>query len=64
MPKWGCDGIGIPAETKKKFSFTKSIVGNTVGFALSRPVGGLQELRQALKEKTKKIRLFKMRKCF
>ena len=40
-PKWGCNGVGIPIDTKKKFSFTKSIVGNTVGFALGGPVGGI-----------------------
>ena len=40
-PRWGCNGVGIPIDTKKKFSFTKSIVGNTVGFALGGPVGGI-----------------------
>ena len=23
-PKWGCDGVGIPVDTKKKFSFGKT----------------------------------------
>ena len=41
-PSWGCDGIGIPADTKKKFSFGKAIVGNTVGFALGGSVGGIE----------------------
>ncbi len=40
-PKWGCDGVGIPADTKKKFSLGKCLVGNTVGFALGGPVGGM-----------------------
>ena len=30
-PKWGCSGIGIPVDTKKKFSFSKALVGNTIG---------------------------------
>lgn len=29
-PKWGCDGVGIPVDTKKKFSFGKALVGNSV----------------------------------
>lgn len=24
-PKWGCDGVGIPVDTKKKFSFGKAL---------------------------------------
>lgn len=40
-PRWGCNGVGIPVDTKKKFSFTKSIVGNVVGDALGGPVGGV-----------------------
>lgn len=40
-PSWGCGGVGIPVDTKKKFSFGKAIVGNTVGFALGGPVGGI-----------------------
>ena len=40
-PTWGCDGIGIPGDTQKKFSFGKAIVGHTVGFALGGPVGGI-----------------------
>ena len=30
-PRWGCSGIGIPVDTKKKFSFSKALVGNTIG---------------------------------
>ena len=40
-PRFGCSGIGMPVDTKKKFSFTKSIVGNVVGFGLGGPVGGI-----------------------
>jgi hypothetical protein len=39
-PKWGCDGVGIPVDTKKKFSFGKALVGNTVG-GLFGPVGAV-----------------------
>ena len=31
----------VPVDTKKKFSFSKAIVGNTVGFALGGPAGGI-----------------------
>lgn len=40
-PSMFCDGVGIPVDTKKKFSFGKAIVGNTVGFALGGAVGGI-----------------------
>ena len=40
-PKWTCDGVGIPIDTKKKFSFGKAIVGNTVGGLLFGPVGAV-----------------------
>ena len=30
-PRLGCNGVGIPIDTEKKFSFGKAIVGNTVG---------------------------------
>lgn len=40
-PRFLCTGVGIPVDTKKKFSFGKAIVGNTVGFALGGPVGGI-----------------------
>lgn len=55
-PKWGCDGIGMPADTKKKFSFTKSIVGNTVGFALGGPVGGIVGAATGIKGKNGKTK--------
>lgn len=37
-PKWGCDGVGIPVDTKKKFSFSKSLVNGAVGNLIN-PVG-------------------------
>lgn len=41
-PKWSCGSTEVaPVNTKKKFSVGKAVVGNTVGFALGGPVGGL-----------------------
>lgn len=40
-PAWGCDGVGIPADTKKKFSVGKALVGNTVGGLAFGPVGAI-----------------------
>ena len=40
-PSLTCDGIGIPTDTQKKFSVGKALVGNTIGFALGGPVGGI-----------------------
>jgi len=37
-PKWGCNGIGIPIDIKKKFSVSKSLVNGAVG-AMFNPVG-------------------------
>lgn len=28
--RWGCDGVGIPVDTKKNFSLTKAATGNLV----------------------------------
>ena len=36
-----CGGIGIPVDTKKKFSVGKAVVGNTVGGLLFGPVGAI-----------------------
>ena len=38
-PKWGCGGIGIPVDTKKKFSFGKSLTGGLLGYAVGGPIG-------------------------
>lgn len=40
-PSLFCDGIGMPVDTKKKFSVGKALVGNTIGFALGGAVGGV-----------------------
>ena len=61
-PRLGCDGIGIPADTKKKFSFTKSIVGNTVGYVLGGPVGGIVGAATGIKGKRGKT-TFVCSKC-
>ena len=49
-PKWGCDGVGIPVDTKKKFSFGKALVGNTVG-GLFGPVGAVVGAATGIKGK-------------
>lgn len=53
-PIWGCDGVGIPADTKKKFSMGKALVGNTVGGLAFGPVGLLLVLLLELKAKEAK----------
>ncbi len=50
-PRIGCKGVGMPVDTKKKFSLEKSIVGNTVGYALGGPVGGLVGAATGIKGK-------------
>lgn len=40
-PVWGCKGIGMPIDTKKKFSFGKAIIGNTVGGLIAGPAGAI-----------------------
>ena len=61
-PIWGCGGIGIPADTKKKFSFGKAIVFNTVGYALGGPVGGIVGAATGIKGKNGKTK-FVCSKC-
>lgn len=39
-PTSGCDGIGVPVDTKKKFSLGKALIGNTVGGLLG-PAGAI-----------------------
>lgn len=56
-PKWGCSGIGIPADTKKKFSFGKALVGNTVGGLLGGPVGAVVGAATGIKGKMEKQNL-------
>lgn len=38
-PSWGCNGIGIPVETKKKFSLGKGVVGSAIGAVVGGPTG-------------------------
>lgn len=41
-PRWGCGSTNVvPVDTKKKFSFGKAIVGNTVGGILGGPAGAI-----------------------
>ncbi len=40
-PRMGCDGVGIPVDTKKKFSLGKAAVGGVVGGTLLGPPGAL-----------------------
>lgn len=61
-PCWGCDGIGIPADTKKKFSFGKAIVGNTIGGILGGPVGAAVGAATGIKGKNGKTK-FVCSKC-
>lgn len=39
-PKWGCNGVGVPVDTKKKFSLGKTITGAALGTMVSGPIGG------------------------
>lgn len=55
-PKWGCSGVGIPADTKKKFSFGKALVGNTVGAILGGPVGAVVGTATGIKGKNGKTK--------
>ena len=61
-PVWGCDGVGIPIDTKKKFSFGKAIVGNTVGGILFGPVGAIVGAWTGIKGKNGKTK-FVCSKC-
>ena len=61
-PKWTCDGIGIPVDTKKKFSFGKAIVGNTVGGIFFGPVGAIVGTATGIKGKNGKTK-FVCQKC-
>lgn len=60
--KWGCDGIGTPIDTKKKFSLGKAIVGNTVGGLLFGPVGAVVGAGTGIKGKNGKTK-FVCQKC-
>lgn len=61
-PSWSCDGIGMPVDTKKKFSVGKALVGNTVGYVLAGPVGGIVGAATGIKGKNGKTK-FVCSKC-
>lgn len=61
-PRWSCDGIGLPVDTKKKFSFGKAIVGNTIGGVLGGPVGAVVGAATGIKGKNGKTK-FVCQKC-
>ena len=55
-PAWGCGSTNvIPVDTKKKFSFTKALVGNTVG-RLFGPAGALVGTAAGIKGKNGKTK--------
>ena len=56
-PTSGCDGIGVPIDTKKKFSLGKSLIGNTVGGLAFGPVGALVGAAAGIKGKNDKTSL-------
>ena len=60
--KWGCDGVGIPVDTNKKFSFGKALVGNTVGGLLMGPAGAVIGTATGIKGKNGKTK-FVCQKC-
>jgi hypothetical protein len=53
-PRFGCHGVGIPVDTKKKFSFGKALIGNTVGGILAGPGGALVGTATGIKGKNGK----------
>ena len=40
-PRFGCNGIGYPVSTNKKFSVGKAVVGNTIGGLLAGGLGAV-----------------------
>ncbi len=53
-PRFRCRGIGMPVDTKKKFSFGKAIVGNTVGGVLDGIPGAIVGTETGIKGKNGK----------
>lgn len=61
-PHWGCNGVGIPIDTEKKFSFTKGIVGGVVGSVLGGPAGEIIGVATGINGKNGKTK-FVCSKC-
>lgn len=61
-PVWGCGGIGLPVDTKKKFSASKALVGNTVGGLIFGPVGAVAGAATGINGKNGKTK-FVCQKC-
>ena len=38
-PKFGCGGVGVPVDTKKKFALGKAVTGSILGAAVGGPIG-------------------------
>ncbi len=56
-PRWTCRSTNVvPVNTKKKFSFGKAIVGNTVGGLLGGPVGAIVGAGTGIKGKDGKTK--------
>jgi len=51
-----CGGVGMPVDTKKKFSFGKALVGNTVGGLAFGPVGAVVGAATGIKGKNGKTK--------
>lgn len=50
-----CGGVGMPIDTKKKFSFGKALVGGAIGYAIN-PVGSLIGAATGIKGKNGKTK--------
>lgn len=61
-PKFGCSGVGVPADTKKKFSLGKAVVGNAVGGFVLGPAGAIVGTAAGINGKTGKT-TFVCNKC-
>nr|DAP73892.1 MAG TPA: optinuerin [Caudoviricetes sp.] len=61
-PSFGCDGVGIPVDTKKKFSFGKAVVGKAVGGVLWGPTGAVIGAATGINGKNGKTK-FVCQKC-
>lgn len=60
-PRLGCNGVGMPVDTKKKFSWGKAIVGSAVG-AVFGPAGEIIGAATGVKGKNGKTK-FVCSKC-